>query len=187
MINEKQGMADNLSNLHRFIVTRYRLEDLRTLCLNMSVEYQNLGGEGLSGKARELILQMGRRGKLDLLLTALQQSRPELFSRAGFSTDPAALEALYAELPRYEAERTKDGAKRVEGGPIDLDIGIAEKRIRATAGDAVGMDDTDKILGGSVKARVETLKDGGEFVAGSARARPNLLSLVKSILGSRKK
>jgi hypothetical protein len=91
-------MSDQLSTLHHFIVEQFDLEELRTLCFELGVRFDDLRGEGLTAKARELLLHLGRRGQLDRLLAALQQHRSELFMEAGLSTDPAALEALYAEL-----------------------------------------------------------------------------------------
>jgi hypothetical protein len=93
---QENTMTNPLSRLHRFIVEHYSLEDLRTLCFNLGVSYDELGKEKLSTKARELLLWMGRWQKLDQLLDALRESRPEAFDGAGFSTDPAVVEALYA-------------------------------------------------------------------------------------------
>jgi len=91
-------MSEQLSRLHRFIVEQFDLEELRTLCFELGVRFDDLGGEGLTARARELILHLGRRGQLDRLMAALEQHRSELFAEAGLSTDPAALQALYAEL-----------------------------------------------------------------------------------------
>jgi hypothetical protein len=53
-------MASNLSHLHRFIIDRYDLEELRTLCFD-KCGLDDLRGEGKTAKARELILRLGRR------------------------------------------------------------------------------------------------------------------------------
>ena len=64
-------MASGLTQLHQFIVAHYSLDELRTLCFDLGVNYDDLGGEALSGKARELILKLGRERKLEELLIHL--------------------------------------------------------------------------------------------------------------------
>lgn len=68
--------APTFSELHRTLTSRYSLEELRTLCAEIGVPFDDLGGEGRSGKARELILWLQRRGRLDTLSAYL--SRPTL-------------------------------------------------------------------------------------------------------------
>ena len=107
-------MSTPLTNLHRFIAGHFDREELRTLCFNLGVDYDSLPSEGKAGKARELILWVGRRREFDQLLATLRQSRPDPFDRAGLSVDPAAVEALYVALPAFEAgaapsrQRTED-------------------------------------------------------------------------------
>ncbi len=47
-------MAGDLSRLHRFIIEHYDLDELRTLCFDLGVNYDDLRGEGLSAKARAI-------------------------------------------------------------------------------------------------------------------------------------
>jgi hypothetical protein len=68
-------MEDQLAELRKFIVERYDLEDLRTLCFDLSVDYDSLGGEGKAARARELVAFMQRHGRLGELVAALQVSR----------------------------------------------------------------------------------------------------------------
>jgi hypothetical protein len=102
------AMNNPLIHLRRLIVERYSLSELQTLCFDLGVNYDDLPGEALSDKARELILKMGRRRRLDQLLTVLAQSRPDLPRETILSTDPAALKALYAALPTFEARPRPD-------------------------------------------------------------------------------
>lgn len=95
-------MTNGLFQLHQFIADHFDLEELRTLCFNLGVRYDDLGGEGLSAKARELILGLGRRNQFDRLLEALRQDRSEAFDETGLSAGPAALETLYAALPAWD-------------------------------------------------------------------------------------
>jgi hypothetical protein len=95
-------MDNLLDRLYQFIAERYDLEELRTLCFSLGVRYDDLGGEGLGAKIRELILKLGRQGSLDRLLAQLQQDHPKLLDQAGFEADHATLDALYAALPAFE-------------------------------------------------------------------------------------
>jgi hypothetical protein len=67
--------ATDLVALRRLIVTRYNLEEIRTLCSDIGVDYDNLGGEGKEAKARELIAYLKRRNKLNDLIRYLQEDR----------------------------------------------------------------------------------------------------------------
>lgn len=61
--------------LRRTLIERYNLEELRTLCFDLGVSYDSLGGEGLESKARELVAFMQRRSELDRLLSAIRSTR----------------------------------------------------------------------------------------------------------------
>lgn len=61
--------------LREFIVNRYDLEELRTLCMDIDVPYDDLRGEGKTAKARELIAYLKRRNRLNDLIHYLQQDR----------------------------------------------------------------------------------------------------------------
>jgi uncharacterized protein YggL (DUF469 family) len=50
------------TRLHRILRTRLDLEEFRTLCFDLGVRYDALGGETLDGKARELVLRLQQRG-----------------------------------------------------------------------------------------------------------------------------
>jgi hypothetical protein len=69
--------ATDLVALRKRIVTGYNLEEIRTLCSDIGVDYDNLGGEGKEAKARELVAYLKRRNKLDDLIRFLQDDRGE--------------------------------------------------------------------------------------------------------------
>lgn len=65
--------------LHWLIRETFDLGELRTLCFDLDVKYDDLGGEGLSAKTRELILFLQRqRGTLEELATYVYRHRPHL-------------------------------------------------------------------------------------------------------------
>ncbi len=68
----------NLGKLLEYLDHYFSLDEMKTLCLILGVDYDDLGGDGQRGKARELIQHMQRRGRLDQLVAAVQQERPHL-------------------------------------------------------------------------------------------------------------
>ena len=69
----------DLTKLLSILDVHFNLEELKTLCFGLGVDYENLAGETKEGKARELILHMKRNGRLPELNAHIQQKRPQLF------------------------------------------------------------------------------------------------------------
>jgi hypothetical protein len=69
--------------LREFIVQHFDLEELRTLCFDLHVEYDDLRGEGRVAKVRELVALMERLGRLVDLVDLVRQKRVDAFERAG--------------------------------------------------------------------------------------------------------
>jgi hypothetical protein len=63
------------AELHEVIVQHLDLEELRTLCFGLGVDYDRLRGEGKAGKARELIAYLERRNELERLMEAVRRQR----------------------------------------------------------------------------------------------------------------
>ena len=63
------------AELHQALTDRYDLEELRTLCVHLGTSFDDLRGEGRSGKARELILWLQRSGRLDELEASIQETK----------------------------------------------------------------------------------------------------------------
>jgi hypothetical protein len=64
-----------LATLLKLITTHFDLEELRSLCLALGVDYDTLRGEGKEGKARELVLFVARQQRLDDLLNVVRCER----------------------------------------------------------------------------------------------------------------
>ena len=88
------------------LVHTFDLEELRTLCFELGIPYDELGGEGLRGKGRELLLYAERHGWLPQLLTALRRERP--------TVDWPDLDASPADLGT-PSERTHSGSTIIIG------------------------------------------------------------------------
>jgi hypothetical protein len=76
------------TELHRTLIDGYDLEELRTLCAQLGVNFDDLRGEGRQAKARELILWFQRRGKLDELDAIIQEVRRARQMQAGTPSQP---------------------------------------------------------------------------------------------------
>jgi hypothetical protein len=63
--------------LHRLLTVHFDEEELRTLCFHLGVDYNDLGGEGKTGKARELVLYLERQGRLEELEEYLNERFPD--------------------------------------------------------------------------------------------------------------
>jgi hypothetical protein len=78
---DSQGLQDLDSLivlLHRILVTRYDVEELRTLCIQLSIAYGDLPGEGKSGRARELLSFLDRRQRIPELIVIGKRERPDI-------------------------------------------------------------------------------------------------------------
>lgn len=53
-------------------------EDLQDLCFDLRIDYETLSGETKTGKSRELILFMGKYGRIQELLEICRQKRPNV-------------------------------------------------------------------------------------------------------------
>ncbi|HSH04701.1 MAG TPA: NB-ARC domain-containing protein, partial [Anaerolineae bacterium] len=68
----------SLSDLLDLLNQRFSLEDVRTLCFILRIEYDNLGGEGKKNKLRELILTLRQEGRLVELIDAAEEEKPNI-------------------------------------------------------------------------------------------------------------
>jgi len=67
-----------LSRLRSTLETRFDEGELRTLCFELRVDYDDMPGLGKAGKARELVAYLGRRGRISDLVITGKHSRPDI-------------------------------------------------------------------------------------------------------------
>jgi len=123
----------SFTELHQALIDNYDLEELRTLCAQLGVPFDDLRGEGRSGKARELILRLQRCGRLDELVAVLgEKAAPRPVSVPAVGRErPAPAEMLPAIRQEYEAFELLVSRKTADGYPVTI--------IHAPAGDASGL------------------------------------------------
>jgi hypothetical protein len=68
----------NRAELRNVLNARFNVEELRTLCFDLRVEYDALPGSDKTSKVRALILHCQRRGQLDELIQTCARQRPDV-------------------------------------------------------------------------------------------------------------
>ncbi|MBK7896929.1 MAG: hypothetical protein IPJ90_19000 [Anaerolineaceae bacterium] len=68
----------NREKLHTLIDQSFNIDDLKTLCFNLHIDYDSILGEGKKAKIRELILEFERINKTNELVTKCQEMRPNI-------------------------------------------------------------------------------------------------------------
>ena len=67
-----------ISGMLDLLTRHFNLEELRTLCFELDIPFDELGGQGVRGVARELLLYVQRRDRLPELLATLRVERPSV-------------------------------------------------------------------------------------------------------------
>jgi len=65
-----------LSQFYQLLEPRINEEELRALCFDLSLDYDNLGGRGKAANIRELLAHLDRRSRLPELVVLCRQLRP---------------------------------------------------------------------------------------------------------------
>jgi len=66
------------TDLRLILDTRFSLNEIRTLCFDLDVDFESLPGEGKAAKARELIVYLRNRWNLSKLILQIKQTRPDI-------------------------------------------------------------------------------------------------------------
>lgn len=67
-----------LTELAGILASRFNREELRTVCFNLEIDYDDLPAEGKANKARELVSYLDRRGRIPELIETGKQLRPDI-------------------------------------------------------------------------------------------------------------
>jgi tetratricopeptide (TPR) repeat protein len=130
----------DLPTLRDILSTYFNVDELRNLCFDLNILYEDLGGEGKSGKARELVAYCQRRDRLAELEAACRRLRPNAFQSN--QADAAAL-ATASTAPEKDKPSAGSGSSQSGG------INIEHVEHLTVQGDMVGR---DKIAAGSTPA-----------------------------------
>jgi WD40 repeat protein len=75
-VADQQMKQPDLQQILQLMVSHFSMQELKSLCFNLVVDFDELGGEGKSEKARELVAFIQRRDRLADLTRALVNERP---------------------------------------------------------------------------------------------------------------
>jgi len=79
----------DLPQLRDFITRYFNADELRDLCFDLGIEYENLGGDNKSAKARELVAYCQRHSRLADLEAACRRLRPDTAPGPSAGAQPA--------------------------------------------------------------------------------------------------
>ena len=79
-----------LTQLRQLLTDHFDVEELRTLCFDRGMEYDDLGGEGRADKARELVAYSDRHGRIPELVDKISKQRPEIAQKIKSAAIPSA-------------------------------------------------------------------------------------------------
>ncbi len=119
--HDLKSNPNNLTNFCRLLTQYFSLDEFRTLCFDLEIRYDDLGGEGISGKARELISLMGRYGRFPALQQVVQASLPHVdwpdITKAQL---PPSLE-LYSDAPIISVQGNIIGSAIGQGSSVQAE------------------------------------------------------------------
>jgi DNA-binding response OmpR family regulator len=75
---ERTTKQQRLVELLQVLTERFDTSELRTLCFHLSIDYEDLPGEGKLNKSRELIRYLYRRDRVAEMIQAGRQLRPDI-------------------------------------------------------------------------------------------------------------
>ncbi|MCP4415495.1 MAG: hypothetical protein GY805_02665 [Chloroflexi bacterium] len=76
--NGNEEKPVDLRKLLRAIIDAFNENDLRDLCFELRLDYENLPGRAKKDKARELVIHFDRRNRIAVLVTAFRELRPRV-------------------------------------------------------------------------------------------------------------
>jgi hypothetical protein len=76
--DENSKLNPLTTEIMEILIDRFNEEELRTFCIYLQVDFENLPGRGKIGKARELVLHFERRGELDFIVNVGAKYRQDI-------------------------------------------------------------------------------------------------------------
>ncbi len=84
------------SNLREIIKTYFNDSELRDLCMDLGIDYDSLGGNKKSDKARELVLFLDRHQRTNNLINSIRKLRPHI----GLNVQKLAINVFESDDPQ---------------------------------------------------------------------------------------
>jgi len=115
------------------LIEYYSTSELKGMCFDIDIDWEDLGGQGKSGKARELVQFADRRGRLGEIVAYVQKTRPQVNLEGG-STTPASTQTQAAEKP------SEPSVTHNYYGPVNQGNSTTVGNISDSSGIAIGED-----------------------------------------------
>jgi nucleoside phosphorylase len=91
VMSQSQNQVDGPA-LRRLLIANFSDSDLRDLCDDLGIDYENLPGQAKSDKARELVAYATRRGRMAALVSQVRSLRPNAdWQSVGIASVPASV------------------------------------------------------------------------------------------------
>ena len=174
--------AAYLTTLHRLLDDYFTLEEIRTLCLNLGIDYESVPGEEKQSRIRELLLGLGRHSRLTDLIPLLQQERP-LVDWLPVPDDFQLPESLAAETVVPTNQYHLYG-EMVQGDKVDGDkitIGnISDESVVAAGAGAVAVGSRGVYVRGNVYGSIHTGDVINYYITGAQTYFPQFTATIES-------
>jgi hypothetical protein len=130
----------SLVRLRQILSSRFDMDELRTLCFDLGVDFDDLPVQGKSNKARELVGHLARRNQISHLISVGQELRPDIpwadFAAAGLASaavDEQLIDNLHEKrvdlLSELFAQIVELGDQLRAWAYKDMPIGIAPETV----------------------------------------------------------
>ena len=87
----------------RHLLDKYfNAEDIKTLCFDLFVDFDNLSGENKAAKIRELVLHLEQNGRLPTLINRVQSLRPQVAWDMAYEAEAETAEPPFKGLLSFE-------------------------------------------------------------------------------------
>jgi hypothetical protein len=128
-LNQEAGTpTGRLAQLRQNLAEYFGDSELRDVCFDLGVSYDDLGGESKADKARELVAHLDRRGRLEELVALCSRLRPLVsWGNALARTDQAPAISDRA----HERERPGDTISATISGNISGQVAVGQNITQA--------------------------------------------------------
>jgi hypothetical protein len=120
--------AQYLSTLHKQIDRYFNFSEVKTLCFNLGVDYENIPGDIRSAFIRNLIISLAKRERLPELINLLRRERPRVAWQdvpADFELPPSMAQENIRQVVNYHVYGDYVGGDRITVGNIENAQGVA--------------------------------------------------------------
>ncbi len=132
--------AQYLSTLHKQVDRYFSFSEVKTLCFNLGVDYENIPGDGRSAFIRNLIISLAKQNRLPELINLVRQERPFVDWQdvpADFELPISIAQENIQQVVNYQVYGDYVGGDKIGGDKVGGDK-IAVGNIENAQGVAIG-------------------------------------------------